>query len=753
MHDLSRRPLPRRSWYLGVFTVSLALLLPAASPAAGRKLSIEDLTAEPPIAGRAISGLAWRPHASEFSYVTRKGTGEEAASELWLEEAGGGKGSKRLLIASSALQIPAEPKPGEVAPGVEKQPPPERPRRVPLEEYRWSPDGQAILLSGDHDLWILRLSGNRLERLTHGTDDEEFPAFSPDGRRVAFVRRNDLYTIDLSTRAETRLTSDGAEHVFNGKLDWVYEEELASRRGSAYEWSPDGGSIAYLRLDDGPIADAPIVDFLAVPPKVTWQRYPKAGAANPVPSFRIVRVDGTAGPHAETVRDGYIVPGFSWTRDSRAVCYRTLPRAQNREEVCLLDAATGISRVLFAEEDPAWVNTFEPPRFLPDGRFVWKSERSGFAHLYVGTTAGGNPKAITHGDWMVDSVIGVDARRGLVYFTATEENVRRRPVYRVGLDGNGFTKLTQTRGTHSGELSEDGRSLLDTVSKVAAPAAVSLLDVGGAAGREVRVVDRPESRLAEFELAETQEVEVAAEDGAKLVARLVKPAAFDPRRKYPVVVFVYGGPHAQVVRDQWGATQLLDHLLASRGFLVWSLDNRGSWGRGHAWEATLFKETGKRELADQLAGVRYLKSLPYVDAARIGIWGWSYGGYMTLYALTNAPDVWKCGIAGAPVTHWKFYDSTYTERYMRTPAENPAGYEASAPLTKAKNLKAKLLLLHGTADDNVHIQNTLAFVDALTKAGRPYELQVQPGQKHGFRGKASLDFRNAAIVRFFEDNL
>ena len=266
-------------------------------------------------------------------------------------------------------------------------------------------------------------------------------------------------------------------------------------------------------------------------------------------------------------------------------------------------------------------------------------------------------------------------------------------------------------------------------------------------------MDRPANRLAEFELGTNEEMEVSADDGTKLLARLVKPAGFDPSRKYPVIVYLYGGPHAQVVRDSWGATSLFDHYMASKGFLVWSLDNRGSWGRGHAWETAIFKETGKKELADQLAGVRFVKALPYVDPARIGIWGWSYGGYMTLYALTNAPDVWKCGVAGAPVTHWKFYDTIYTERYMRGPKENPQGYEASAPLSRAKELKAKLLLIHGTADDNVHMQNTLAFVDALTKAGRPYQLEIQPGQKHGFRGRESLNFRNATMARFFEENL
>jgi dipeptidyl-peptidase-4 len=337
-----------------------------------------------------------------------------------------------------------------------------------------------------------------------------------------------------------------------------------------------------------------------------------------------------------------------------------------------------------------------------------------------------------------------------VYFTATEENVRRRPIYRVGLDGGGFSKLPGPAGTHAPLLSPDGRHLLDTFSAVSQPPVVSVLD---SSGRAVRALESPRLRLEDYELAGTENVAVRADDGVELQGRLVKPADFDPAKKYPVIVFVYGGPHSQTVRDSWGATSLFDHLLASRGYLVWSVDNRGTSWRGHAWESAVFRELGRRELSDQLAGVRHLKTLPFVDPARIGIWGWSYGGYMTLFAMTNAPGVWKCGVAGAPVSDWKFYDTIYTERYMRTPAENPDGYERSAPLSKAKDLAAPLLLIHGGADDNVHLQNTIAFVDALTAAGKPYELQIQPRQKHGFRGAESVNSRNRAILRFFEENL
>jgi dipeptidyl-peptidase-4 len=615
----------------------------------------------------------------------------------------------------------------------------------------WSPGGQAILLAGDHDLWLYTRASKTLERLTKNEADEEHPSFAPDGKHVAFVRENDLYVLDLATKKETRLTQDGSETVHNGNLDWVYEEEIANRMGRSYEWSPDSSAIAFIRLDETRVHQTPIVDYLAVPAAVKMQRYPKAGAQNAIPAFRVVRLDGTpAGAVAFDPDDVYLVPHFSWTLDSKAVCYRVMNRAQNHQDVHLYYPAENRSKPLFAENDPFWLNAVDPPRFFANGRYLWLSERDGFRHLYAGDIAGGPLKQITRGAWMVDAIAGVDEKKGLVYFSASEEHVRRRQLYRVGLDGKGFKKLTTAKGTHQGVLSPDGHWLLDNFSNVATPPVRSLLDT---AGKLLRVVDRPENELTDYELATTEEVEVLADDGEKLFARLTKPAAFDPGKKYPVIVSVYGGPHAQVVRDAWGAVSLMDHLYAGKGWLVWSLDNRGSSGRGHAFETPVYKDMGKHELVDQLTGVKYLKSLPYVDGSRIGMTGWSYGGYMTLFSLTNAPDIWKCGVAGAPVTHWKFYDTIYTERYMSTPQANPKGYETSAPLTKAKDLKAPVLILHGAADDNVHIQNTMSFIDALTKAGRPYQLQIQPGQKHGFRGKAFQDFRNAASVKFFEENL
>ncbi|HLI34189.1 MAG TPA: S9 family peptidase, partial [Terriglobia bacterium] len=344
----------------------------------------------------------------------------------------------------------------------------------------------------------------------------------------------------------------------------------------------------------------------------------------------------------------------------------------------------------------------------------------------------------------------IDEKGGWAYFESTRQDPRERQIYRVRLDGTEMQQVTRQPGTHDLHLSPDGRFLVDDFSSITDPPETRLLKSDGT---YISTLDKPVNYLSEYALGQTEFVSIKAVDGTTLYARLLRPPNFDPYKKYPVIVYVYGGPHFQIVRNEWGTTSLLDQLLAEHGFLIWSLDNRGSWGRGHAFETVVFKRLGERELQDQLTGVKYLKSLPYIDGSRIGIWGWSYGGYMTLYSLTHAPQVFKCGIAGAPVTDWRFYDSIYTERYMRTPEENPEGYRKSSPVRSASNLRAKLLLIHGVADDNVHLQNTLNFIQALIKARIPYQLYLQPAQKHGFQGETSIGYRNMRIFDFFEKNL
>ena len=581
---------------------------------------------------------------------------------------------------------------------------------------------------------------------------------------MAFVQQNNLFTLDITTGLRVKLTSDGSENVMNGKLDWVYEEELCNRAtGRAYEWSPDGKKIACLRLDDSPVPQYPLTHFLSSHVTFTEQRFPQAGDPNPVPSLHVVSVEGSE--HRSWTADvmnsaqvEYFGPWLSWTPDSNAIAFLTLDRAQDELRVTLWDVAAGSRWRLLTERHAHWINSLDPPHFLADkGRFLWLSERDGWLHVYLYGSNGELQKQLTQGNWMVDRprfqdtpYISLDEKRGWVYFAATNPDPRERQLYRVRLDGGGLERLTQQPGTHELNLSPDGRLLLDRFSSLNDPPETRLLKADGS---PLATLNKQTTHLDDYALGKTELVEVKAPDGATLYARLVKPPDFDPARKYPVIVDVYGGPGIQLIQNRWGLTSLRDHLFAEQGFILWSLDNRGSWGRGHAWESKVFKNLGHYELEDQLAGVAYLESLPYVDPARIGITGWSYGGYMTLYALTHAPEVFKCGAAGGPVTDWKFYDSIYTERYMRTPKENPEGYKTSSPLAAAAKLKAKVLLMQGTDDDNVHMQNTLNFLEELVKARTPFDLYLQPGEEHGFASEAARLYLSQRLLEFFKQNL
>ena len=499
------------------------------------------------------------------------------------------------------------------------------------------------------------------------------------------MKKHDLYVVDVKSGAVRQLTHDGSDTIYNGRLDWVYEEELANRSTArAYEWSPDGKRIAYLRLDDGPVPDYPITDYLATHVSLVHERFPQAGDPNPRASLHVVAVDDPTAKPATIALDSkqveYFGPSFTWNADSAAVCFLALNRAQTDVAVHRWAPETGNDRVLFVEHDPYWVNSLEPPHFLKGGReFLWVSERDGWQHVYLYTAEGKLVRQITRGGWMLDRPIfeddplfQLDSQENWLYFAATNPDPRERQLYRIHLDGSGLERITSESGSHTLNLSPDGRFLVDRFSTPDAPPVARLLNPNGTL---VATIDAPANHLADYALGKWEYLELKASDGATLYAQLLKPASFDPARKYPVIVDVHGGPHIQLVQKQWQPNSLYEQLLAQNGFLVWSLDNRGSWGRGHAWESVIFENMGQHELEDQLTGVECLKSLPYVDGSRIGIRGWSYGGYMTLYALTHAPEVFKCGAAGAPVTDWKFYDSIYTERYMRTPSENPAGYK------------------------------------------------------------------------------
>jgi len=698
-----------------------------AAVLAAQALTLEKIS-EPASGGP--SGWAWRD-ATHATWVVSDGQGPEAPATLWELDTATGKKAKLFEPASVKDRAGKD-------------------RKLSPRGGKWSPRGDVLLVSFDHDLWLLA-PGGEPRRLTNDADEEESPAFSPDGARVAYVRKSDLWAVERASGRETRLTTTGADHVFNGKLDWVYEEELANRRGGrSYQWAPDSSAIAYLRLDENRVPTFPIVDFMPVNGKLDAQRYPKAGDANSVPSVHIVDLSGNeTAAYAPSPDDVYVAPEMSWTQDGKSVCFLLLDRPQTHLDVFLLARTGGAPRKLLSESDPAWINALEPPHFLPDGSFLFRSERSGFQHVYRYAKDATLRNAVTDGSWMIDGPWSLDEKAGVVFFTATEKDPRERHVYRAKLDGTGFQRLTEERGVHSFSLSPNGVFFVSTHSNITSPPRTVLRK---ASGDVAAVLDDAPGPFADYVLGSIEMGSFRGADGTLFYTRLVKPPEFDPGRKYPAIVSVYGGPHTQLVQDRWGAVSGLDHLLASKGFLVWTMDNRGSGGRGHAFETPILKNMGAQELKDQLEGVAELKKRPYVDGARIGITGWSYGGYMTLYAATHAGATFKCALAGAPVADWKLYDSIYTERYMKRPKDNPEGYRTSSPLLAAKDMATKLLIMHGTSDDNVHMQNSISFIDELVKARKDFFFVPLPRQKHGPRREALL-YRNQRLVEWFERNL
>ena len=725
----------------------LALVSLASSSAPGadvlparKALTLERIHAAEPLVEPTPTALRWRD-ATHFTYLKKEGSGPKAPASLWEEDAVSGKVTKIL----EAIPVEGVGKDGKA-------------RTLPISGAQWNEAGTALLATAENDLWVYVLGERTARRLTDDDAEEELALFSPDGGRVAFVKGNDLWAVDTASGRSTRLTTDGSPTVLNGRLDWVYEEELAGRNGGrAFEWAPDSSALAFLRLDQSRVPEYPIVDFLPTNGKLMPQRYPKPGDPNATPSVQVVSWGpGGSGLVMNSVGfDGdaaLVGPAFSWTPDSAAVAFTTMNRTQTELELLLLPRSGSAGpRSLLKETSASWVNSHEPPLFLPDGSgFLWLSERSGFLHLYRYRMDGTLSGALTSGAWEIDGEPKLDAAGGAVFFSATEKDPRERHFYRVSLDGTGFARLTFDKGTHQAIASPGGRFVVDTWSNVSTPPRVELRRRDGTLARSVFV---PKSTLGDYALATTEMSSFTGSDGTLFYTRLVKPADFDPSKKYPVVVYVYGGPHAQVVQERWGGTSLFDQVLASNGFLVWAMDNRGSGGRGLAFESAILKRLGEVELKDQVEGISELKKLPFVDASRLGLNGWSYGGYMTLTAATRAPRLWKAAVAGAPVTHWKYCDSIYTERYMKLPKENADGYEATAPLTYAAKLGPKLLILHGTADDNVHMQQSIAFADALNKARKEYVFAPFAGMKHGPRDPATRHAVNQRILSFFEENL
>jgi dipeptidyl-peptidase-4 len=714
----------------GALTIGLIFAAAAEAPAK-KPVTIDDIVS--PRGGPPLAPI-WRPDGNAYVY--------QEHGKVMLFDAGKAKATEWFDM--EALEKQAK----DLAKG--KKPFNWQNRRVAVNSMEWFPNGQDLLVATRGGLFEVHADGKAQRRPSGADGEEEDPKLSPDGKNVLYRHAFNLYVLALASGAVVQLTHDGTETRMNGKLDWVYPEELDI--STASWWSPDSKSVAYLQFDTSQEFIYPQADLLGERAVAEPERYPQAGTSNPEVKLGVVSARGGATKWMDIGRTAYtLISRVNWLPDSRAIAVQRFSRVQDKLDLLFADAGSGKTRSVLHEESKTWVNYQTTIHFLEKRpAFLWTSEAgNGFRHLYLYGEDGKLIRQLTQGDWEVRQVAAVDEEHGFVYYTSNADDPLEEQLYRVSLEGGAPQRLTKEAGTHGIRAAGNGAYYLDTYSSLTNPPETTLHDASGKQVAVARPADR--KQLDEFDILPAEIIRLAAADGTALYAKLTKPAGFEKEKKYPVVVFVYGGPGVQAVRNSWQGLGW-DQVLAHRGYVIWQLDNRGSFGRGHAFEAPIYHEMGKTELADQRTGIEKLISMGFADGGRIGIFGWSYGGYMTLYSLLHAPEVFKAGIAGAPVTDWHNYDTIYTERYMGLPGENKEGYAKSSNLLAAEHLKAKLMIVHNFEDDNVLFQNTMQFVNALETADKQFEFMLFPQKSHGVTG-ALRKTMYERMTAFFDKNL
>ena len=634
-------------------------------------------------------------------------------------------------------------------------------------DYAFSADEKQLLLSTETEAiyrhssrsnyFVYHRETKKLNELSSGK--QRLASFSPNGAKVAFVRANNLFVSNLKNGKELQITSDGENNkIINGATDWVYEEEFAFDKG--FEWSPDGKKIAYYRFDESKVREFSMDMFQhKLYPDQYRFKYPKAGEDNSIVRIFIYDLETGKNTEAKVSQQGdYYIPRIKWTKDANSLSVQRMNRHQNRLDFILVDAKTGNANTIFTETDNAYIDITDNLRFLDDKKhFIWTSEKDGFNHIYLYHINGNEVRQITKGNWEVTEFYGYDAKKKKLYYQSTENSPLQRDVYTIDIKGRKKKRLSPNNGTNNAEFSNSFKYFINTHSDANTPNTNTLYT---ATGKEVRMISDSESlreKLAWYDITEKTFDSFTTPEGTTLNYWIMKPTDFDPKKEYPVYMYLYGGPGSQQVTDSWGGGNFMWYQhLTQMGYIVACTDNRGTGGRGAEFKKQTYKELGKLETEDQIYFNRHLAAMDFVDGDRIGIQGWSYGGYMSSLCLFKGAEDFKMAIAVAPVTNWKYYDSIYTERYMQTPQENDAGYEDNSPINHVDKLTGKYLLVHGSADDNVHYQNTMEMISALVAANKQFDLYIYPDKNHGIYGGNNGNTRLhlfTKMTQFIKDNL
>jgi dipeptidyl-peptidase 4 len=695
----------------------LSVLCLSLTVSAQKKITIDDFTTRNTFEQKSVAGIRWMKDGKFYSSLNE--------NKVIRYDITTGKAVETILDGTAL------------------------PEKLTISGYAFSSDEKKLLLltatqsiyrrSFKAEYFVYDLATKSITKLSPN-GKQSYAAFSPDGTKVAFVRENNVYYVTLADMKEAQVTTDGKFNaIINGTMDWVYEEEFGIVVG--FQWSPDGKRIAYYRFDESGVKEYNLQKWSTTLYPTDYRfKYPKAGEANSTVEIWVHDLATGKKTKADigTEQDIY-VPRISWTIDPTVLSIRKLNRLQNHMEVIHANATTGKSITVLSEKNETYVDVefLDELTYLDDGKhFIHLSERSGYKHLYLYNINGTLEKQISSGDFEVSEFVGLDDKSKTVYYTSTEISPLEKHLYSISLDGKKKVRLTTAAGNHSINMSRDFQFYIDHHTNSSQPPIATLYKTKGNA--QVSVLEKNETlvkTVQEYNIAGKEFFSFKASDGTLLNGFMLKPADFDRSKKYPVLVYQYSGPGSQDVSNTFGGRHFYFHqYLTQNGFIVVAIDPRGTGNRGEAFRKVTYKQLGKYELEDLVSGARYLAGLDFIDGDRMGIWGWSYGGYMSSLAMTKAAGTFKLGIAVAPVTNWRFYDTVYTERFLQTPQLNASGYDDNSPLSYADRLKGKFLLIHGTGDDNVHFQNSVQFQDALIQSGKKFDSFYYPDKNHSIPG-------------------
>jgi len=633
-----------------------------------------------------------------------------------------------------------------------------------IDSYVFSADEKMILIANSSiqifrhsftaDYYLYDTTTKSLTKLFDFQVQE--PTFSPDGKKIAYAKENNLYVYDIATKKSTQVTSDGKKNaIINGITDWVYEEEFAFVR--AFDWSADSKKLAFIRFDESEVPEFSMSIFRKdLYPTVETFKYPKAGEKNSTVSLHIYDV-ATASKkdvNLSNYSDFYIAR-MKWTKDANVLSAQVLNRHQDNLDLLFIDGNAAATKVVLNEKDKAYVDVTDNLTFLKDNSFIWTSEKDGFNHIYLYDKTGKLKNQVTKGNWEITNYYGFDEKSNTVFYQSVENGSINRDVYRIGIDRKNKTRLTSQTGTNTATFSPNYQYFINAFSSATQPPVYSLNE--SKTGKSIQVIENNDAlatKLKAYDIATKEFFVLKTAKGHSLNAWMIKPKDFNPSKKYPVFMYQYSGPGSQQVNNDWNsADDFWFAMLAQQGYIVACVDGRGTGFKGAEFKKCTQKELGKFEVEDQIDAAKVIGSYSYVDASRIGIWGWSYGGFMASNCIMKGADVFKMAIAVAPVTNWRFYDSIYTERYMQTPQENASGYDDNSPINHVDKLKGKFLLIHGSADDNVHVQNSMQMMEALIQANKQFDSQIYPDKNHGiYGGKTRIQLFNK-MTNFIKENL